>query len=247
MRQLCNGHPHISMLSELGCCDYLGLPRRLFLWRLLGLLKRRGSLPPLHRQPRDRSWSAAGSKALFLVRFARAVWNSSASSGIVGGPELEAALRSLFPGSSVVGDKYPDYVFDLQRWERWDNLRCLVMIRDPRDVAASTLERVKHRWRGAWTEALDSPAKIARRWVNILESLPAEGPRLQVVHYEDLVQRPESVAERLGSWLQVSPGEFPLHLVHGDSVGNFQKSLSAADCKQILAIAGNHMGRYGHG
>jgi hypothetical protein len=115
--------------------------------------------------------------------------------------ELFAALVcQLEPGARIVGEKTPNHL----RWWRpltdaSPGLRLVAIVRDPRAVAASSLDV---------PFGMSSPMLIAAQWVEDLRDLAIAtrvlGPtRLLRVRYEDVVRDPVHVKEQLATFLEV--------------------------------------------
>ncbi|MFC1976190.1 hypothetical protein ACFLXQ_07310 [Chloroflexota bacterium] len=59
---------------------------------------------------------------------------------------IEAALQTIFSGSTIVGDNFPDYMYGLEELIDLDGLSCIIVYRDARDVVSDLLKRLRPRW-----------------------------------------------------------------------------------------------------
>jgi hypothetical protein len=163
----------------------------------------------------------------------------------VGVPAIEAALKCIFTGVRVVGDKHPDYVFVLDRLVQLDGLSCLVIYRDPRDMTNSVLKAYAT-WGKWWGADLAIAAKIAERWVHTVELMERHADKIHTIRYEDLVTNPWPVLEALGAWLGVDPQEFRYEMIRSSSVGKHRQHLSPQELEDVIRIAGPTMERLGY-
>ncbi len=244
LRNLCDHHPDITMTFEFGNFLALDRPYKAYRRRILKRWWRtRGK--PLLTSSSAHPWANAAESHAFVLRYLfqihRYRWECIDASTI------EASLRTIFPKARVVGDKYPGYVFLLDRLATADGLSRLIIYRDCRDVARSALEQARTNWRGKpFAKKFDTAAKVARRWVRAIELTDRHADRLRTIRYEDLVQQPEREMWALGEWLGVDPAGFPLHIVRDTSIGKHKDELSAEALKTIMEIAGPAMARLGY-
>jgi hypothetical protein len=164
----------------------------------------------------------------------------------IGVPEIEAALKNMYPYARIVGDKYPDYVFRLKKLTAGETLRCLFIYRDPRDVASSSVKRARTDWQKSWPEELRQPENIARRWVQFIEMMESCNGQILPVCYERLVTQPQDALGEIGEWLDVDPVQFRHEIVQVTSVGKHSQGLSEQEISAVLAIAGPTMQRLGY-
>ncbi len=165
----------------------------------------------------------------------------------VGLPAIERAMRRCFPGARVVGDKYPDYVFQLGRLARAPGLECIVIYRDCRDVASSSLVQARTKWRDKrFVTHFDTAEKVAARWVRAIELMERHAARVHTVRYEDLVHDPKRGLAALASWLNIDPSGFPADLLRDDRVGKHQRGLTPEELEIVMGIAGPTMERLGY-
>ena len=146
-----------------------------------------------------------------------------------------------------MGDKYPGYVFDLASYVDHECLSCLVVYRDGRDVASSTLRAVRTMWRGLpFTRNIDTVEKIAGRWVFGIEQMLRHEAKVHVVRYEDLVSDPKTVMRGVSEWLGVDPDGFPHAPVRSTSVGKFREGLTASELDTVNEVAGPTLTKLGY-
>jgi Sulfotransferase family len=182
---------------------------------------------------------------LFVIRYLRKVHR--ARRGRVDLAAIETALRSLFPDARFVGDKWPGYIFSLDKFVEQDEVYLLMIYRDCRDVVSSTLEQARTSWReSAFVEQMNTAEKVARRWVHAIEEMERHRSRLHIIRYEDLIGEPQQELRRLGEWLGVAPQRFSVQLVRDTSIGKYKKGLSADELSVVAEIAGPTMARLGY-
>lgn len=156
-------------------------------------------------------------------------------------------LSSIFPHSRVVGDKYPGYVFHLDRIGEADELSRLIIYRDCRDVVSSTLKKVRTDWRNrGFDEKFDTASKVAKTWVDSTTQIERHMDKLHIIRYEDLVRDPVHELRRLGQFLQVDSAAFPVNMIRASSIGKFRRGLSKEELPQVMEIAGPAMADLGY-
>jgi Sulfotransferase family len=197
-----------------------------------------------HLRPAGRGWHSDG--AVFVLRFALGtLWRSRG--GRVTLDVIRSTMRSILPWAQVVGDKYPGYVFKLDRLAARAELRPIVIVRDCRDVVASSVGMAMTDWQGSRFAALtDTPEKVARRWVEAVAAQERNASRILTLRYEDLVTRPTPELERLGTHLGVDRDGFRPELLQAAQIGRHRQSLTAEDLAVIEDIAGDAMRRWGY-
>ena len=248
--KLCNQHPDIRLTYEFKQFYPLGKPFREYEGELLGYMSHRGiyenrvlGLPDtgnkLLRGINVLCSYVFAARYLFRLRRYRLARIDAAA--------VEATLKSLFPQVRVVGDKYPNYVFMLDKLTEVDGLSCLIIYRDCRDVTSSTLKRVRTDWRNkSWATRINSAEKVAMQWVRAVELMEHDAGRIKMTRYEDLIQQPELELEALGNWLGVDPSGFPKELIRDASIGNYKSGLTDEEVTSVMKIAGPTMTRLGY-
>ena len=244
LQRLLNAHPDIRLTNEFGCFRTLGVPRTLFALGILGRCWARRRLPiltPPGLSPREHLQTSYAFEGRFLLRLRQM------QPPLVHAADVEAILRSLFPPAHLVGDKLPDYVFNLNQFAGLDGVKTVVIYRDVRDVTASYLERLRAGWdRMPVFNAYDTPHKIAERWVEAARQMQKHEGEVFALQYEALVHRPERELARLAEWLDVDAGGFPRDLVRPSGVGSYRQRLSAEERAAVEAVAGPVMAELGY-
>ncbi|MGI9173746.1 MAG: sulfotransferase family protein [Rhodothermales bacterium] len=244
LQRLLNGHPDVRLTNEFGCFRTLGVPRSLFALGILGRCWARRKLPilkPPGASPREHLQASYAFEGRFLLQLHRM------NPPLVHASHVEAILQSLLPGARLVGDKLPDYVFNLNQFAGLDGVKTVVIYRDVRDVTASYLERLRSGWdRMPVFSAYDTPQKIAGRWVEAVRQMRKHEDEVLVLQYEALVHHPERELERLAQWLEVDAGGFPKDLVRPSGVGSYRQRLSADERAAVEAVAGPAMAALGY-
>lgn len=236
--RLCNSHPDIRITPEFRNFYNLDVS---YSRHVRGLRKNwyRSALVP-RNVPHSRVRGL-----LFLIRYLIELLPHRST--LIGAREVEAALRRIFPRVTLVGDKYPEHVFRLDRLSRVPGLFRVIIYRDCRDVARSAVDLSRTRWRGTSLALhMGTVEKVAKRWVHAIEMMERHADRVHVIRYEDLVADPRPVLEALGARLGVDPQGFRRQIVHSRSVGKYRQGLSTQELRDIITIAGPTMERYGY-
>jgi hypothetical protein len=163
---------------------------------------------------------------------------------IIDVPTIEAALRSIFAKTLIVGDKLPDYVFSLNELVETGGLSCLIIYRDCRDETSSVLEKTRTTWRNKMlVKDYNTTEKIARSWVLAIEQMERYKDNVHIVRYEDLVHNPERELFALGNWLGVDPAGFSTKMLQNTSIGKYKRALADEELTTVIEIAGPTMER----
>ena len=243
MGRVCDWHPEIALTSEFGNYVPMGQRYPAYIMRMLRRLwevRARSGILPRGRQPAK--WIRSN---LFFVRY---LWMLRHFIGAPIGPDaIEAVLRRLSPAARIVGDKYPDYIFQLGDLVGHRNVKSIVIYRDARDVAGSTLIKARGDWRGKrFAQEMNTPAKVARRWTQAIEIMESNQSAVFAVRYEDLIRRPPEELARLGKWLDVDPAGFPFDSFRDTSIGNYRQTLTAEELRTVMQIAGPYLELLGY-
>jgi Sulfotransferase family len=162
-------------------------------------------------------------------------------------PAIERSLRRLFPGARVVGDKYPDYIFQMGRLIHSPDLRCIIIYRDCRDVTSSALVQARTKWRDLhFVSHFDTAEKVAARWVRAIEMMERYRTHIHAVRYEDLVREPQRELAAIAALLDIDPAGFPRNWLRDDRVGKHQRGLTSEELGAVMGIAGATMERLGY-
>jgi hypothetical protein len=122
-----------------------------------------------------------------------------------------------------------------------------VIFRDCRDVVSSTLAKATTAWkRSRFVTAMNTPTKVATRWVHAIAQQERNAGVVLAIRYEDLVTQPRPVVARLGEFLGLDPAGFRQKLVRSTSIGKHKGRLSAEALADIETIAGDTMRRLGY-
>jgi hypothetical protein len=155
--ELCNGHPDIALVLEFGCLFAIGAS---YTEHRSQILKKYWS-KTVHGSGLSPLWHNTSFVARYLLEMRKH------RKGRIGLGDVESALRSVFPGVRIVGDKTPAYASSLDRFSTESGLTRIIIYRDCRDVASSVLKRVRTSWKGRpWVEGVDTAEKIATRWLD---------------------------------------------------------------------------------
>lgn len=244
LAELCNTHPDIAVTSELAVFERLDVSWASHCLFLLQRCWRKGRRPLLPHFGRESF--TAWDNLRFVSRYVRIL--RANHDGLVDLDTVGPVLHRILPGARVVGDKYPDYIFDLGRHALRDDVKVVVIYRDCRDVTASTLEAVRTRWRHRrFRKKFDTVEKVAGRWILAMQLMQRYADRIMTIRYERLVREPGTVLSELGGWLGVDPSLFHHGFVHGRSVGRYRTRLTESQLAELLEIAEPTLSRFGYG
>lgn len=247
--RLLDGHPDITMTREFGNFQHLGQPWQHYTRYLQKFLKNKPLLAVIRYKSRFLSEHSAQFPQLlnrwFLFRYFLLLRLRHPEA--VGAADVESVLHSLLGSGKLVGDKYPDYVFSLDTLAKEPNLQILIIYRDCRHVVESTLHMVGTKWRGkVWTESLNTPAKVAARWVKAIEAMEAHAGRVFIIRYEEFCTRPKEILSRIGQLLGVDPDPFKHDTVRPPGGPRRPPTLSTDDLQEVMDIAGPTLRRLGY-
>ena len=161
--------------------------------------------------------------------------------------DIIGIYQSAFPAARVIGDKYPRYVFHLDKLAAYADLRRIIIYRDPRDVARSALEKAATDWKGKpFGNNLDTAEKVAAHWVKSMDMLERCAPHVHALRYESLIQDPKSAMTALGRYLGVDPEGFMTSRIHDSGIGKHRDELTPEQIRTLEEIAGPTMRRWGY-
>jgi len=239
--RLCRDHPQIGIAGEFKCFQNLDRPFPEYWgsietdWRHFSFFWRIGRRAP---------WFFKAGSGIFLARYRWQLRNRARAA--VTAADVERALQSVFH-RSVVGDKYPHYVFQLPDLVRQPLLQRIILFRDARDVVSSFMNMLRTKWKGlSWTMEFRSAGDVARQWVRAIESMEKYRDDLLVLRYEDLVRDPQPELRKMADCLGVDPAGFNIRKIHTASIGKSKRFLSEKEMGEILEIAGPAMERWGY-
>lgn len=246
LKDLCNSHPQVAVTGEFGNYMLLDEPYPVyarFIWGRWWKKRNAAILEPHPLKGVDMARNLG-----FTLRYLAALRMElrGGPGRVVDAGVIDAGLRRLFPGKSLVGDKYPDHIFRMSKLSRDERLKCIFIYRDPRDVAASTLKRARSELRSTWPDEMRDPKEIAERWVQTIEMMERSRERVLAIRYEELVTWPRPVLDRLGEWLGIDPSGFDAGIVRPTSIGKHRQSLTEGEIHQVESIAGPVMRSLGY-
>jgi hypothetical protein len=156
-------------------------------------------------------------------------------------------LAELWSEYRIVGDKFPPYVHRLHNLVRHDRMYRVMIYRDCRDVVQSTLLKTDTSWKGKrFAQNLNTPEKVAKRWVKAIEKMEKFSADIHAIRYEELVTDPRPILGSLAAYLHVDPALFDHNIVRPTSIGKFERGLSGEQLEPIMDIAGPTLTRLGY-
>ena len=249
MARLINGHPQARMTSEFGNYLELGGPfasyARRMATRWVGIALRPRPLA-LSFEGQGQLRDVMYQNSRFVLQYLKRLQRLRAKA--VTADVIEEVMHELLPGATVVGDKYPEYIWDLDRLVGSSGLSVLVMYRDCRDVTSSTLARARTNWRRMplFVRRLNTPEKVAHRWVMAIELMESHSDKVFMMRYEDLVTDIREPLARLSDWLGIDLAGFEVQRISSRSIGKYQRGLTHAEIDTVMKIAGPTMSRLGY-
>jgi len=249
LARLLNAHPKVLMTSEFGNFLKVGAPRTRYILRQL---KRWGGVVT-RTSPMAVSFSGRGARRdamvennRFVLRYLKRIMGAGGDRVTV--EIIEQALHPLLPGAKVVGDKYPEYIWELDGLVAAAGLSTVVIYRDCRDVTSSTLQRARTDWRRMpiFVRKLNTAEKVARRWVQAIDLMETHRDTVLIMRYEELVTEVREPLVRLSEWLGIDPAEFEVQRISSRSIGKYRRGLTHAEIDTVMKIAGPTMSRLGY-
>lgn len=245
LQTLCDLHPEMAVTNEFGCFSFLGqsygdYARSIFdRWkRVQGKWAFDIAYANYHRLISINNFRFA---LLHLIRFRQHY------RGEVTAVSLEATYRRMFPKARVVGDKWPHYLFRMDKYVQEEDLTRLVIYRDCRDVTSSFLVQARTNWKDTdWVHKVDNAEKIAARWVRGIEIMEAHANKLVILQYEEMMHEPAKELRRVSEAIGVDPAGFPTDMIDPGSIGKYQKGLTSEELETVMAVAGPTMERLGY-
>lgn len=245
LQQLCDDHPALGVTNELGNFthldrSYLAYARHLFdRWRRV-----QGGWAFDVAYAGDQA-SLRANNLRFVLRHLGYLLRRGP--GQITVPRIEAAYRYSFPQARILGDKWPHYLFILDRFVDNPDLIHLVIYRDCRDVTSSFLKQARTTWRDApWVSKVDTAEKIAQRWVRGIDIMEQYAAKVYIMRYETLMQQPRAELDRLADWLAIDPAGFNSGMICPTSIGKYQSGLTAAELESVMVLAGPTLARLGY-
>jgi len=237
-----NTHPEVMLTMEFRNFTHLGAPLPRYAERVLWHKWTRDVVSLTHGAPR---WRSRPDGAAFVLLYALGMLLSSRG-GRVTLQSIRSTLHTILPWARVVGDKYPGYIYNLDRLAAHPELKPIVIFRDCRDVVASVLDMARTEWKATpFAQSLNTTRKVADRWVEAIAFQERNTERILAVPYEGLVTQPAPVLTRLGSYLGLDPAGFQAQVLRSDSIGRHRTSLTDEDLRIIDEVAGETMRRLG--
>lgn len=245
LRNLCQAHPDIEMTMEFNSFGALGSTRvayTRFMLRHLWINHKRTFLVQGEREEQRRLVLRSYKfTARFLYEINRQKFDRVT-------PQIVAnAMRRIYPKAQVVGDKFPYYLFQLDKLATYDDLLRIAIFRDGRDVVSSYLRKVRGDWRGMkFVENKQDAGAIAASWTEGIEMMDRYRERLYLIRYEALADDPGQVLGELAGKLGVDPAGFPIHMVHPRSLGKHQTGLTRSELDDVYSLTNNTLRRLGY-
>lgn len=252
LMKLLNSHRDVFIANEIGVFSGLQSGWRERLWCTIRRWKgiSLNSVPIQWAEPEDRSLAGTlVSNHLFMSRLAFSLMLTIRQSRSI--DAAESVVRKRFRECRVVGDKYPDYIFELNRFIKNRRFSTIVIYRDCRDVVSSTLQILENRWQylphlTRFVKEIDSVEKVALRWKKAIEQMLRYQDDLLCIRYEELVNDPPKLTGVLSDRIDVDPAYFDQSIPVAASIGKHKQYLTYSDLKRIEKIAGSLQEKLGY-
>lgn len=246
--QVCNTHPLIALTHEFKCYAELNSSAE----KHLGEIKKRGR--PWHKflLTLQIAPGASGKSVLDWLRSLRMCYQyhrrmRSFGTQKIGASDVTRVLASVLPEAAIVGDKYPGYIFMLDRLIEIPSVQIVVIYRDCRDVVSSCMAKSRSTWRGTkFGQRLGTPSGAATSWVNAVKLMEKHSDKIHIIRYESLILDPETELAILGKWLGVQTDGFESSMIRRNSIGRHRHGLTPKDLKVIDEIAGKQLRSFGY-
>lgn len=245
LQTLCDLHPDMAVTNEFGCFSFLGQTYEAYARSIHNRWQRVQG-----RWAFDIAYARYGRllrvanllftrRHLYLYRKQRA--------DVVTAVSLEATYRTMYPRARVVGDKWPHYLYRMDKYVQEADLTRLVIYRDCRDVTSSFLVQARTNWKETdWVHNVDTAEKIAAKWVRGIEIMEKYADRLIILQYEALMHEPKKELQRVSEAIGLDPAGFPTDMIDPGSIGKYRKGLTDAELETVLRVAGPTMERLGY-
>jgi hypothetical protein len=235
-------HPAFGITGELKCFSHLGEFPDLYLSNLQNRWYRKSFLGRIGRRA---PWKYRIQSGVFLMKYhGRIRW--TVRNRPVTYQDVVETLQNLFQ-KEIVGDKNPQYIFDLQALVEIPTLTRIMIYRDGRDVVSSFLRNVRTIWKDlAVAQTLNTPDKIAESWALSIQCMERYQDSLFAIRYEDFARNPAPTLFALALHFNVAPELFKYNEVHDASIGKFKTYLSSVEQNEVMRVAGDTLSRLGY-
>lgn len=244
LRNLCHAHPDIAMTMEFNNFAKLDGSFSEYSRFILKRWKNQKYRSFLVQGQEEKKILNVLQSHLFVTRYLFEIFKAQelpfSKKSKVRVSAIESSLKKIFPTAKIVGDKMTMYyIYRLEELTLQDNLLIVALYRDCRSVVSSTLEKVRGDWKHfSFIKKLDTPGKIAQRWVESIDIIQKYSKKIHIIRYEDLVSNPYEELKRLSKYLGVNVDGFPIDKIHQSSLGKYKSNLTEEDLEIISKIAG---------
>lgn len=245
LQTLCYLHPEIGMTNEFGNLVFLGRSYREYVGHIFDRWRRVQGRLAFDISYHGASWRMKACNMGFALR--HLYYFRNYCDDVATAVAIEAALRAMYPNAKVVGDKWPHYLFRMDKYVQEDNVTRLVIYRDCRDVTSSFLVQARTNWKDTdWVRNVDTAEKIAAKWVRGIEIMEAHADKLIILQYEAMMHEPEKELRRMSEAIGVDPAGFPTDMIDPGSIGKYKKGLTPEELDTVMEVAGPTMERLGY-
>ena len=240
---LCQRHPGMVLTGEFRTFLQLDVPYLAYIrsirkdWYRRGILSHSGRNAPL-----DAKLTSARFLAMYMLRL------RFCGQRVIGYEQVVSTLHKMFPSAQLVGDKYPRYIFSIDRLVRIPGLKRVIIYRDARDVVSSYLRMARTVWRNDRFILENRPTarKTAHAWVKAISLMEQHAGQLHAIRYETFVESPRQELDRLAAYLDVAPEGFKARRVVATKIGGHRTGLTPDEIADVLQVAGPTMEHLGY-
>ena len=170
LRNLCDSHPNMAMTMEFNNFADLGEDFSVYHRHILKKWWNHKHRSFLVQGKKEEFFLNVIKSYLFVGSYLHKI--NKHQQGVIDIPTIEIALKEIFPNAKVVGDKMPNYLFQLDKLVKDDHLVRVVIYRDCRALVSSVLEKIRNDWKKyAFIKQFDTAEKVAKRWVYSIEMM----------------------------------------------------------------------------
>ncbi|MFC2042980.1 sulfotransferase [Chloroflexota bacterium] len=121
----------------------------------------------------------------------------------------------------------------------------MIIYRDPRDVAGSSLLMVRS-FNQPLVRFYNTAEKVSGQLVRAIECMEQHADKVHSILYERLVSQPEVEINKLSVLLGVDASGLSLDLVHNKSIGKYTCGIRQDELATVIEICGTTMSRLGY-
>lgn len=247
--RICNSHPDVMLTYEFNNFSAVGKPYATYTKKILQRVFLKGfKYDVLRKDNTNRSFLSSIQDSLindiFILKY---LYYLKPVNGLISSRSIKSSLSKITRDVTYIGDKYPHYVFLLDNLMKNEDVVCLIIYRDCRDVVGSTLKKVRTHWKNQkWVHEYDTAEKVAKRWVKSIEIMESHNNNIHAVRYENLINNSHKEISSIGNYLDIEFHADTAGNIRENSIGKYHSYLTDQEIKDINEIAGPTLSRLGY-